>query len=682
MIHLPRRTLNTLAIVPAGKPFSLASAIGQRDGDPDLALGLPQQVRVFENLLGESSATFVESHALDIEEQDIGHNSTTLLVEDLNGDGRSDVVYTKTSFDSFDEFFGSFGRNFLSGFGGGSALFGKLEPRMAAAADIDLDGDLDLVTTSEGADDFLPIPAGVSSALNLGGQWGFTGIINPQVNERFATEGDLKSLLRFSVGLRAAVGDPSARVESFAVRFGDAANVALNSAQVNALIERLHVYRSASFAGLPAFSAANDILLTTVEELDLDPNGILGIAIPSGDPSLLVAAGAHFFLVAELADDAGSQPIRQFRTSYISRTFVLRSVLGGSPLLQEGRIAPAATAQPIFVSARVGTFPDSADLVPGDLSCDAGGGDCTLRAAIQEANARAGQDEIRLGPGVYTLGVPGMGEDTALTGDLDITAGNLTIIGAGAGQTIIDGGGVDRVFDIHAETVELRDLTIRNGRVTTADVLEGSGGGIRNRGGTLTIRNCVIEANEAHVGGGVGNVGPGFVIIGSQVNDNVAAARGGGIHNQGGGFPEIANSTIARNLAADGGGVANESGSFLTIRETTMSGNQAVPSTEGTGDGGGVWDLGSLSVIGSTIAFNSAARGGELRSTRHSSPRSPGTSWPTTRLRFPARTASTPTAICSGTSSRTPPAAPYSRSAKRTRWGWTRCSGRSRTTAA
>src|SRR5262249_42353377 len=45
---------------------------------------------------------------------------------------------------------------------------------------------------------------------------------------------------------------------------------------------------------------------------------------------------------------------------------------------------------------------------------------CTLRAAIQAANAHSGDDIINLPPGTYTLSIPGASEDAAATGDLDI----------------------------------------------------------------------------------------------------------------------------------------------------------------------------------------------------------------------------------------------------------------------
>ena len=147
----------------------------------------------------------------------------------------------------------------------------------------------------------------------------------------------------------------------------------------------------------------------------------------------------------------------------------------------------------------VGSTADAVDASPGDGVCDDGAGSCTLRAVIQEANALAGADTITLPAGTYTLTIAGTAEDADATGDLDITD-ELTITGAGEAVTIIDGGGLDRVFHVIAGTVEISDATIRNGMASPDD----DGGGIRNLG-TLTLANVTVSDNTARFGGGIFN---------------------------------------------------------------------------------------------------------------------------------------------------------------------------------
>jgi hypothetical protein len=91
---------------------------------------------------------------------------------------------------------------------------------------------------------------------------------------------------------------------------------------------------------------------------------------------------------------------------------------------------------------------DEVDVVPGDGNCvSTPSGVCTLRAAIMEANALAGADSIVVQAGTYVLTRSGNDANDGSAGDLDINS-DVTIIGAGARTTIIDGDGAlseDRV---------------------------------------------------------------------------------------------------------------------------------------------------------------------------------------------------------------------------------------------
>ena len=129
------------------------------------------------------------------------------------------------------------------------------------------------------------------------------------------------------------------------------------------------------------------------------------------------------------------------------------------------------------VQFTVNSTSDSAASNPGDGVCDDGAGNCTLRAAIMEANSLAGPDTITLPAGILTLSIAGTGEDAAATGDLDITD-DLTLNGAGQESTIIDGGTFDRVFDIliGGSTVEIRGVTIKGGRTFSPPCRQGGCG--------------------------------------------------------------------------------------------------------------------------------------------------------------------------------------------------------------
>ncbi len=128
-------------------------------------------------------------------------------------------------------------------------------------------------------------------------------------------------------------------------------------------------------------------------------------------------------------------------------------------------IGSAAAASTFNVNSTA----DRVDLSPGNGVCATGnlvGGapECTLRAAVQEANALAGTDTINIPAGTYTLArSPVRRRIAAATGDLDLTD-SVTIAGAGAGSPIIDGNGADRIFEIRGTlTASISDLTITNG---------------------------------------------------------------------------------------------------------------------------------------------------------------------------------------------------------------------------
>lgn len=287
----------------------------------------------------------------------------------------------------------------------------------------------------------------------------------------------------------------------------------------------------------------------------------------------------------------------------IPRILLLASlfVLGVAP------IKPLYAATTITVT----TFSD-------ELNVD---GDCSLREAIRAANLNVGvdacpagsaDDSIRLSAGTYTLAIVGQSEDAALTGDLDLSgAGHLAIQGAGAGTTIVDGGGIDRVFDIvgASSSAALSNLTIQNGQVPSG---QGSGG-IRNIG-TLTLDRAIIQHNRANgstssdIGGGICNgCGPGtgtLTLLNSIVSGNTAD-RGGGIFSNA--TLIITGSSIISNTARAGGGLMNYasvSGS-AALTNSTVSGNTATSGVAGISQ-----ETGAIRITNSTISGNVGNVGG------------------------------------------------------------------------
>ena len=280
----------------------------------------------------------------------------------------------------------------------------------------------------------------------------------------------------------------------------------------------------------------------------------------------------------------------------------------------------------MLATLTVNSTEDLVDLNPGDGVCEVSpGGACTLRAAIQEANAlgEAGvPDRIDVPAGVYNLTIAGLGISA---GDLDVLQ-SVSIHGAGAGQTIVDANGIDRVFDITLGTVLIQGMTIRGGRVDDPEsLLDGTGGGIRNEA-TFTLADSVVSGNLGTLGAGVGNYNGTLAIERSVItgNGDGATLGGGGVANYSYYDPasvSISDSTISGNRASDGGGIRNyayDGIASLTLTRSTVSGNTA-------DQGGGIFNRGAyyveenvaahLTISNSTVSGNVASStGGGLHS--------------------------------------------------------------------
>ena len=239
----------------------------------------------------------------------------------------------------------------------------------------------------------------------------------------------------------------------------------------------------------------------------------------------------------------------------------------------------------------------------GDGICKTPSGVCTLRAAIQEANAYPGADTILLNNGIYKVTIPARTEDSGLAGDFDIFS-DVTIKGKGAGKTFINGNKLDRVFHvIGSVTVVISDVTIQNGLVEDGGPSPSCfGGGIFNDGGTVSLTKVAVSNNRA-------------------ASTSVDNSRGGGIYVANYGKLTVKNSVISNNLVqgnlyAYGGGIFNENGT-VTLTGSTVSEN-SVWSPGGQAYGGGILNnaYGVLTMTQSKVLKNTASgkyvRGGGI----------------------------------------------------------------------
>ncbi len=226
------------------------------------------------------------------------------------------------------------------------------------------------------------------------------------------------------------------------------------------------------------------------------------------------------------------------------------------------------------------------------------GGECTLRAALQQASALTGNVTVQVPAGTYDLTVPQSGGvDDGSVGNLVVrdpedAQRTVTIAGAGdgGGGTIIDGGARasgdgwstgngDRVLQIAGDrpagdlVVHISGVTITGGNIERAGCGPPIGGGILVAGGaSVTIDGSTIAQNAAGVnegfayGGGIGVAAGNFVCLAPKANLNTPVASS----------VTVTNSTIAGNYTqGDGGGFAGSGDGTYAFSGDTFSGNLA-----------------------------------------------------------------------------------------------------------
>lgn len=268
--------------------------------------------------------------------------------------------------------------------------------------------------------------------------------------------------------------------------------------------------------------------------------------------------------------------------------FLLAALLGQPPALASARVPTTS-----FV---VNSSLDETDVLLNGV-CQSPSGVCTLRAALMEANAAPGIDTINIPAGVYTLTITGANEDATLTGDLDVTEA-VRINGDPTGQTIIDGGGLDRVFDVlssaSGQLLEMRDLTIRKGGgsgfagvrlqsgtqvlIEQATITDNVGSGIRNDALLLTLNRVTVVGNSTT---GLYNTGDTVNISNSTFSDN-SGANGGGLYTDSG-TTSLNNTTIANNIAITGGGLYRTGSASVAMQNSILADNSADTSPDCSG---------------------------------------------------------------------------------------------------
>lgn len=269
--------------------------------------------------------------------------------------------------------------------------------------------------------------------------------------------------------------------------------------------------------------------------------------------------------------------------------------------------APAATFT-------VNSTGDAGDANTADGVCATAATVCTLRAAVQQANAAAASDTITFAIPASDAGCAGGVCTITLTnGELShfSSSGGLTITNAtGANNLLISGNNASRIFLVSSTNLTLDGVTIINGNGTgtTSTAFNGFGGGIIQLGGTLTLTNSRVTRNSSAVrGGGIyAQSGATVTLTNSIVDSNTSSGSAGGIsvEESSAGVSStlmLTNSTVSNNTAqSSGGGILSNNNNTITLINSTVSGNAS-----GSGGGGIFLNFGgTLNLTGVTVANN------------------------------------------------------------------------------
>ena len=290
---------------------------------------------------------------------------------------------------------------------------------------------------------------------------------------------------------------------------------------------------------------------------------------------------------------------------------IVAAMLGVARPAYAASLSVTTTADTIDAAASCATVTVAA--LPGP------DGQTSLREAVCAANTNAGADTISFSVnGTFVL-TGAANDDNGGTGDLDIKQ-SLAIGGNGITNTIIDGGGIERIFDVFpsaASTFDISNLTVQNGDTRTTSFKEGGAMYLHNNV-TSTISNSQIINNSSGANGAIENRGiltiSNSVISNNQTIPTSGTVTGGGIHNAG--TLSINNTTISNNsVRGEGGGVFITVGVAVTVSITnsTISGNTASVTGGGLGNGGGIattGNQGTINIINSTISGNHADNNG------------------------------------------------------------------------
>jgi parallel beta-helix repeat protein len=208
-------------------------------------------------------------------------------------------------------------------------------------------------------------------------------------------------------------------------------------------------------------------------------------------------------------------------------------------------------------------------------------------ATIQEGIDAVSGSTVHVAEGYYT--------------EIVFLTDGVELLGAGAGVTTIDGGGIGSVVT----TIGVGPTTVLSGfTITNGD--DSKGGGMYNDGSSPTVSDCTFIGNTS-VGGGGGMCNEHHsspTVTDCVFSGNTVSTTGGGMDNMSFSSPTVTNCTFSGNSAVQGGGMRNYGNCSPSVSDCTFSGNTAYSS------GGGMFNDGDSSPTVTNCTFDSNSASG------------------------------------------------------------------------
>ena len=256
----------------------------------------------------------------------------------------------------------------------------------------------------------------------------------------------------------------------------------------------------------------------------------------------------------------------------------------------------------------VNSTTDGTDAAPGNGVCATAAGVCTLRAAVQEANALAGADTVTFSPsllaGATITLTSAAGGAVNVTSDLIIRGPTVTspseqLRVSGGWDGVINSSVGSRVFFLPAaagrSSVTISDLALINGNAGTQSG-GADPGSPKSNGGAMYVEGGVLNLERMTFSNSTANDGGALEVENATVN--------------------IFDSTFSGNKARDDGGALDIGKSPATVNaiNTTFANNRSEAGTAAGvgGTGGAVRVDGSLALTYVTVARNVGGSGGAI----------------------------------------------------------------------